>query len=86
MICWQFTIDKKKYLTSLVSLRRIPATPAGYSFTDLLKPTREFSEETQSHRGNAIFTTDRLLELHGGQRINTEANLDFYIQRSAGHS
>ena len=55
---------------------------AGYSFTDLLKPTREFSEETQSHRGDAIFTTDRLLELHGGERINPEANLDFYIRQA----
>ena len=57
--------------------------PAGYRFTDLLKPTREFSEETQSHRGDAIFTTDRLLELHGGERINPEANLDFYIREAA---
>ena len=44
-----------------------------------MKPTREFSEETQSHRGDAVFTTDRLLELHGGERITPEENLDFYI-------
>ena len=53
--------------------------PAGYSFTDLLQPTREFNTEIQSYSGNAIFTTDRLLELHGGERINTETNLDYYI-------
>ena len=59
--------------------RNVCGAPQGYSFTDLIKPTREFSEETQSHRGDAIFTTDRLLELHGGERITPEENLDFYI-------
>ena len=53
--------------------------PPGYSFTDLLKPTREWSEEDDHYSGDAIFTTDRLLELHGGERINPETNLDFYI-------
>ena len=53
--------------------------PAGYSFTDLLQPTREWSEEFKVHRGDAIFTTDRLIELHGGPRITPETNLDFYI-------
>ena len=61
--------------------QNVCGAPAGYSFTDLLQPTREFSEETQSHRGNAIFTTDRLIELHGGERINPESNLDFYIRQ-----
>lgn len=50
-----------------------------YLFTDLLQPIREFSEETQSQKGDAIFTTDRLIELHGGERINPEDDLDFYI-------
>ena len=59
--------------------QNVCGAPAGYSFTDLIKPTREFSEETQSHKGDAIFTTDRLLELHGGERITPEENLDFYI-------
>ena len=59
--------------------QNVCGAPAGYSFTDLIKPTREFSEETQSHRGDAIFTTDRLLELHDGERITPEENLDFYI-------
>jgi len=59
--------------------QNVCGAPAGYSFTDLLQPTREFSEETQSYRGDAIFTTDRLIQLHGGERINPEANLDFYI-------
>ena len=52
---------------------------AGYSFTDLLKPTREWNEEIQTYSGDAVFTTDRLIELHGGQRINPEADLEFYI-------
>ena len=56
--------------------------PAGYSFTDLIQPTREWSEEFKVHRGDAIFTTDRLLELHGGERINPEENLDYYIRQA----
>ena len=56
--------------------------PAGYSFTDLLKPTREWNETFKNYSGDAIFTTDRLLELHGGERINPEANLDFYINQA----
>ena len=56
--------------------------PAGYSFTDLLKPTREWNETFKNYSGDAIFTTDRLLELHGGERINPEANLDFYIREA----
>ena len=59
--------------------QNVCGAPAGYSFTDLIKPTREFDAETQNYNGDAIFTTDRLLELHGGQRINPEANLDFYV-------
>ena len=34
------------------------------------------------YTGDAIFTTDRLIELHGGERINPEANLDFYIREA----
>ena len=56
--------------------------PEGYSFTDLLQPTREWSEEFKVHRGDAIFTTDRLIELHGGPRINPEENLGFYIRQA----
>ena len=56
--------------------------PAGYSFTDLLQPTREWAENLKTYGGDAIFTTDRLLELHGGTRINPEANLDFYIRQA----
>ena len=62
--------------------QNVCGAPAGYSFTDLLKPTREFDIESQNYTGDAIFTTDRLLELHGGQRINPEANLDFYIRQA----
>lgn len=62
--------------------QNVCGAPAGYTFTDLLQPTREFSEETQSHRGAAIFATDRLIELHGGQRINPEDDLDFYIRQA----
>ena len=62
--------------------QNVCGAPAGYSFTDLIKPTREFDPETQNYNGDAIFTTDRLIELHGGQRINPEANLDFYIRQA----
>ena len=63
--------------------QNVCGAPAGYSFTNLIKPTREFDAESQNHTGDAILTTDRLIELHGGQRINPEANLDFYIREAA---
>ena len=63
--------------------QNVCGAPAGYSFTDLIKPTREFDPQTQNYTGDAIFTTDRLIELHGGQRINPEENLDFYIREAA---
>ena len=62
--------------------QNVCGAPAGYSFTDLLQPTREWSEELKVYSGDAIFTTDRLIALHGGERINPEANLEFYIQRA----
>ena len=62
--------------------QNVCGTPQGYSFTDLLQPTRELSEETDYYTGDAIFTTDRLIELYGGTRINPEANLDFYIRQA----
>ena len=63
--------------------QNVCGAPEGYSFTDLLKPTREWNEEIQTYSDDAIFTTDRLIELHGGQRINPEDNLDFYIREAA---
>ena len=62
--------------------QNVCGAPAGYSFTDLLQPTREISEETDYYTGQAIFTTDRLLELYGGQRINPEDNPEFYIREA----
>ena len=62
--------------------QNVCGAPAGYSFTDLLKPTREWDESLKTYSGDAIFTTDRLLELHGGERINPESNLDFYIRQA----
>ena len=62
--------------------QNVCGAPAGYSFTDLLQPTREWDENLRTYGGDAIFTTDRLLELHGGERINPEANLEFYIQQA----
>ena len=62
--------------------QNVCGAPAGYSFRDLLKPTREWNASTRTYSGDAIFTTDRLIELHGGQRINPEANLDFYINQA----
>ena len=47
-----------------------------------MEPTREWDEDLRTFGGDAIFTTDRLLELHGGQRINPEANLDFYVREA----
>ena len=63
--------------------QNVCGAPAGYSFTDLLQPTREWNASTRTYSGDAIFTTDRLIELHGGTRINPEANLDFYIKLAA---
>ena len=62
--------------------QNVCGAPTGYSFTDLLQPTREWSDEFKVHRGDAIFTTDRLLELHGGERINPEENLGYYIREA----
>ena len=62
--------------------QNVCGAPAGYSFTDLLQPTREWDESLKTYGGDAIFTTERLLELHGGERINPEANLDFYINQA----
>ena len=62
--------------------QNVCGAPAGYSFTDLLQPTREWDENLKTYGGDAIFTTDRLLELHGGERINPESNLDFYIREA----
>ena len=62
--------------------QNVCGAPEGYSFTDLLQPTREWSDEFKVHRGDAIFTTDRLIELHGGERINPEENLGFYIREA----
>ena len=62
--------------------QNVCGAPAGYSFTDLLQPTREWNETFGNYSGDAIFTTDRLLELHGGERINPENNLDYYIRQA----
>ena len=62
--------------------QNVCGAPAGYSFTDLLQPTREWNESTRTYSGDAIFTTDRLIELHGGERINPESNLEFYIREA----
>ena len=62
--------------------QNVCGAPAGYSFSDLLQPTREWDESLKTYGGDAIFTTDRLIELHGGERINPEANLEFYIQQT----
>ena len=63
--------------------QNVCGAPAGYSFTDLLRPAREWSEELKVYAGDAIFTTDRLIELHGGERINPEENLGYYIREAA---
>ena len=63
--------------------QNVCGAPAGYSFSDLWQPTREWDEDLKLYGASAeVATTDRLLELHGGERINPEANLDFYIQQA----
>ena len=62
--------------------QNVCGAPAGYTFTELLEPTREWNETFRNYSGDAIRTTDRLLELHGGQRINPSENLDFYIREA----
>ena len=62
--------------------QNVCGAPAGYSFTDLLEPTREWNEDLKNYSGDAIFTTDRLIELHGGERINPEDDLEFYIREA----
>ena len=63
--------------------QNVCGAPAGYSFSDLWQPTREWDEDLKLYGASAeVSTTDRLLELHGGERINPEANLDFYIQQA----
>ena len=62
--------------------QNVCGAPEGYSFTDLLQPTREWSDEFKTYRGDGILTTDRLIELHGGPRINPSENLDFYIRHA----
>ena len=62
--------------------QNVCGAPSGFSFRDLLQPTREWNEDTKTYSGADIFTTDRLIELHGGERINPEANLNFYIQQA----
>ena len=63
--------------------QNVCGAPAGYSFSDLWQPTREWDEDLKLHGGLKLpTTTDMLLEWHGGERINPEANLDFYIQQA----
>ena len=62
--------------------QNVCGAPEGYTFTDLLQPTREWSEELKVHLGDGILMTDRLIELHGGPRINPSENLDFYIREA----
>ena len=52
------------------------------SETDEVAARRQVGGTSLGYRGDAIFTTDRLLELHGGERINPEDNLDFYIREA----
>ena len=62
--------------------QNVCGAPPGYSFTGLLQPTREMDSEWRYYSGDAIFTTDRLIELHGGERINPSENLSFYIRQA----
>ena len=61
--------------------QNVCGAPAGYSFTDLAQPVRE-EPILDGRLGRLIASTDRLLELYGGERINPETNLNFYIQQA----
>ena len=66
--------------------QNVCGAPAGYSFTDLVQTnmvTRKWDEQSERFGDPSfLFTTDRLLEVLGGERINPETNLDFYIQQA----
>ena len=62
--------------------QNVCGAPAGYSFRDLLQQIQGFGWEESEFTSDMPTTTDMLLEWHGGERINPEANLDFYIQQA----
>ena len=58
------------------------------SFTDGIVHTAEWNPATKNYSGRGFLTTDRLIEVNRQagidvQRINPEANLDFYLRKAA---
>ena len=68
--------------------RNVCGSVADGSFTDGIVHTAEWNPATKNYSGDLIFTTDRFIEINrqagiNVQRINPEANLDFYLRKAA---
>ena len=68
--------------------KNVCGSAATGSFTDGIVHTAEWNPATKNYSGRGFLTTDRLIEVNRQagidvQRINPEANLDFYLRKAA---
>ena len=68
--------------------RNVCGSVADGSFTDGIVHAAEWNPATKNYSGRGFLTTDRLIEVNRQagidvQRINPEANLDFYLRKAA---
>ena len=68
--------------------KNVCGSVADGSFADGIVHIAEWNPATKNYSGNGIFTTDRFLEVNrqagiNVQRINPQANLDFYLRKAA---
>ncbi len=68
--------------------KNVCGSVADGSFTDGIVHTAEWNPATGNYSGDLIFTTDRFIEINRQagidvQRINPQANLDFYLRKAA---
>ena len=68
--------------------KNVCGSVADGSFTDGIVHTAEWNPATGNYSGDLIFTTNRFIEINrqagiNVQRINPEANLDFYLRKAA---
>ena len=68
--------------------RNVCGSVADGSFTDGIVHTAEWNPATGNYSGRGFLTTDRLIEVNrqagiNVDRINPEANLDFYLRKAA---
>ena len=68
--------------------KNVCGSVADGSFTDGIVHTAEWNPATKNYSGRGFLTTDRLIEVNRQaginiQRINPEANLDFYLRKAA---